>query len=147
MLTSLSPTRIPLDRFHAELSNTCGNFDVVSAAHILERGIAVADRCFGHSDVSSQSIADLLDVSVRQLQCAFAMMGTTPTDYLLKKRMEKACQMLEVRSRQSNPALVSSIAYNCGFNDVSYFNRQFRRMFGCAPGQFIADPVTSDLKA
>lgn len=80
MLTSLSPTRIPLDRFHAELSNICGNFDVVSAAHILERGIAVADRCFGHSDVSSQSIADLLDVSVRQLQCAFAMMGTTPTD-------------------------------------------------------------------
>ncbi|WP_043753280.1 helix-turn-helix domain-containing protein [Pseudooceanicola atlanticus] len=73
--------------------------------------------------------------------------GATPMDYLFRKRMEKACQMLQARSRQSSPALVSSIAYNCGFNDVSYFNRQFRRMFGCAPGQFTADPVTSDPKA
>ena len=68
--------------------------------------------------------------------------GATPTDYLLRKRMEKACQMLQARSRQSNPALVSSIAYNCGFNDVSCFNRQFRRMFGCAPG---SSPATRSL--
>ncbi|GKY89844.1 helix-turn-helix domain-containing protein [Sinisalibacter aestuarii] len=37
---------------------------------------------------------------------------------------------------ERDPMLVSSIAYACGFNDVSYFNRQFRRLFGCAPGQF-----------
>jgi len=126
----------------------CAGIDAeVSAAHILERGIAFADRCFADSDVSSQSIADTLGVSVRQLQRAFAMMGTTPTEYLLKKRMEKACQMLELRARQSNPALVSSIAYSCGFNDVSYFNRQFRRLFGCAPGQFSGDQVTSGPRA
>lgn len=119
----------------------------MTCARILERGMAYADRCFADGTVSSQSIAELLGVSSRQLQRAFALAGTTPTDYLLKKRMEKACQMLELRGKQGNPSLVSSIAYQCGFNDVSYFNRQFRRLFGCAPGQFPGDQVTSGLKA
>jgi len=65
----------------------------------------------------------------------------------LKKRMEKACQLLELRTRQNSPVLVSSIAFTCGFNDVSYFNRQFRRMFGCASGQFTGSLIPSDLKA
>lgn len=116
----------------------------VTRARILERGIAYADRCFGDSAVNSQSIAETLGVSLRQLQRAFALAGTTPTDYLLKKRMEKACQMLSLRARQNNPELVSTIAYQCGFNDVSYFNRQFRRLFNCAPGQFSGDPVMGD---
>lgn len=111
----------------------------VTCARILERGMAYADRCFADSTISSQSVAEILGVSLRQLQRAFALVGTTPTDYLLKKRMEKACQMLSLRTKQSNPVLVSSIAYQCGFNDVSYFNRQFRRLFGCAPGQFSED--------
>jgi AraC-like DNA-binding protein len=31
---------------------------------------------------------------------------------------------------------VSEIAYACGFNEVSYFNRCFRRRFGASPTQF-----------
>lgn len=108
----------------------------VSRAQTLERGMAFVDRFFVDSSVTTQTIADALGVTPRQLQRAFALAGTTPTDYLLKKRIEKACQMLTERLRQREPTLVSSIAYACGFNDVSYFNRQFRRLFGCAPGQF-----------
>jgi len=111
----------------------------VTRARILEQGIAYADRCFNDSSVGPQNIADMIGVSLRQLQRAFALAGLTPSDYLLKKRMEKACQMLSQRAQQRNPVLVSSIAYQCGFNDVSYFNRQFRRLFGCAPGQFSED--------
>lgn len=110
----------------------------VSAARLLERGMAYADRCFADNSVNAQTIAEMLGTSLRQVQRAFALAGTTPTDYLLKKRMERACQMLVQRSRQNNPAMVSSIAYQCGFNDVSYFNRQFRRLFDCTPGQFRA---------
>jgi AraC-like DNA-binding protein len=31
---------------------------------------------------------------------------------------------------------VSDIALACGFNEISYFNRCFRRRFGAAPTQF-----------
>ena len=33
---------------------------------------------------------------------------------------------------------ISDIAYACGFNEVSYFNRCFRRRFGASPTQFTA---------
>ncbi len=120
-------------------SGTSGINSAVTRAQILERGIAYLDRCFTDSSVTTQTLSDSLGVPPRQVQRAFALAGTTPTDYLLKKRFEKVCQMLEERRNDHNPMLVSSIAYSCGFNDVSYFNRQFRRMFGCAPGQFGTD--------
>ena len=108
----------------------------VTRAQALERGIAYIDRCITDCTLSAQTVADAVGISIRQLQRAFALAGTTPTDYLLKKRFEKACQMLSDRQKDGDPMLVSSIAYACGFNDISYFNRQFRRFFGCAPGQF-----------
>ena len=108
----------------------------VSRARLLEAGIAYLDRFFSDSSVTPQKVADALGVSIRQVQRAFALAGTTPTDYLLKKRFERACQMLLDRRKERDPKLISSIAYASGFNDVSYFNRQFRSLFGCAPGQF-----------
>lgn len=60
----------------------------------------------------------------------------TPTDYLLQKRLEAACQLLRERRPGRTDMLVSTIAYHCGFNDISYFNRIFRKIFGCPPGQY-----------
>jgi AraC-like DNA-binding protein len=31
---------------------------------------------------------------------------------------------------------ISDIAYACGFNEASYFNRCFRRRFGASPTQY-----------
>lgn len=123
---------------HEQASSATGSsIDAeVSRAQLLERAIAYLDRFFADSAVTTQNVADVLGVSVRQIQRAFALAGTTPTDYLLKKRFEKACGMLIARHRDREPQLISSIAYACGFNDVSYFNRQFRNNFGCTPGEF-----------
>jgi AraC-like DNA-binding protein len=41
-----------------------------------------------------------------------------------------------------NRLKISDIAYACGFNEVSYFNRCFRRRFGSTPGQFRNSSVT-----
>jgi AraC-like DNA-binding protein len=30
---------------------------------------------------------------------------------------------------------ITAIAYECGFNDLSYFNRSFRRRFGLTPSE------------
>ena len=42
-------------------------------------------------------------------------------------------------SPQGDSMKISDIAYACGFNEVSYFNRCFRRRFGASPTQFRAD--------
>ena len=48
---------------------------------------------------------------------------------LLELRLRKAAQLL------ARPAgrRISDIAFDCGFNDLSYFNRCFRRRFGLTP--------------
>lgn len=108
----------------------------IGGAQLLQRALAYIDTRYGNCELSIQTIASDLQVSMRQLQRAFALLGTTPTDYLLQKRLESACQLLIERRMGRTDMLVSTIAYHCGFNDISYFNRIFRKVFYCAPGQY-----------
>ena len=106
---------------------------------LAERGMAYIDRCFEDSELTAHHVALQLGTPIRQLQRAFAPTGTTPTEYIIKKRFEKACQRLRCKSQSpgtgTNSQFISSIAFACGFNDISYFNRQFRQRFGCSPSQ------------
>lgn len=54
--------------------------------------------------------------------------GIPPHRFLLRTRMQRAA----VRLRVSNEP-VSAIAFNCGFGDLSTFNRRFRRLMGMNP--------------
>jgi len=59
--------------------------------------------------------------------------GMTPHQYVLRTRMHRAA----VRLRGSNEA-ISAIAFDAGFNDLSTFNRRFRRIMGASPGAYRA---------
>lgn len=78
-------------------------------------------------------MADDLCLSLRQIQRGFAALGTTPTKYLLQKRLEHARRALDDRQVGRRSDLTSSIAYEAGFSDLSYFHRCYRRAFGASP--------------
>jgi AraC family transcriptional regulator len=59
--------------------------------------------------------------------------GMTPHQYLLRTRLHRAAVRLR-RSREP----VSAIAFDAGFNDLSTFNRRFRRVMGASPSAFRA---------
>jgi AraC family transcriptional regulator len=63
--------------------------------------------------------------------------GMTPYQFLLRTRLHRAA----VRLRSSDMA-ISTIAYDAGFNDLSTFNRRFRREMGEAPGNYRARRVS-----
>jgi len=44
-------------------------------------------------------------------------------------RLRKAAELLA----RGGDRRISDIAFDCGFNDLSYFNRSFRRRFGLTP--------------
>ncbi len=53
---------------------------------------------------------------------------------MLELRLQQAREML---ARGANDALrISDVALACGFNEVSYFHRCFRRRFGASPAQY-----------
>lgn len=54
--------------------------------------------------------------------------GVTPHQYLLRARLREAAIRLA-----TEPGKVVEIAFDCGFGDVSNFNRAFRTEFGMSP--------------
>ena len=56
------------------------------------------------------------------------VVGVTPHQYLLALRLKRAA----VRLRQGREP-IATIAYDCGFGDLSEFNRRFRRIIGVSP--------------
>jgi AraC-like DNA-binding protein len=81
--------------------------------------------------VSVGVVATYLGVTPRSLQRLFEADGTTFSAFLLDRRLTCAYRML--RDPEFSKTPVSSIAYDAGFGDLSYFNRRFRRLFGTTP--------------
>jgi AraC-like DNA-binding protein len=57
-----------------------------------------------------------------------AVIGVTPHQYLMRTRLVRAVAML-----RDTDLPVTEVAYESGWNDLSTFNRTFRREIGCTP--------------
>ena len=65
------------------------------------------------------------------------VVGVTPGQYMLRMRLHHAA----VRLRRSSDA-IAAVALDCGFEDLSTFNRQFRRATGLTPGAYRARRIS-----
>jgi AraC family transcriptional regulator len=57
--------------------------------------------------------------------------GWAPKDYILHARIQRAAALLRESSHT-----VSQIATLLGYQDISFFSRQFRDRMGVSPGRF-----------
>jgi AraC-like DNA-binding protein len=73
-------------------------------------------------------------ISLRYVRKLFQDEQTTFSDFVLLMRLERSRQLL--RSPVRAVSTIASIAHACGFNDLSYFNRTFRRRYGLTPSDF-----------
>jgi AraC-like DNA-binding protein len=85
-----------------------------------------ADPEFSVADVAAR-----LKLSVRYVQDLLHETGTGFADRVLELRLQEACNLLS-RAHITHRK-VSDIAFSCGFNNLSYFHRAFRRRFGVTP--------------
>ena len=96
----------------------------------------VAEIEAGFSDAGSSAacVARKLGLSARYVQELLSETGRSFTDRVIELRLQKARTMLA--DPRCDGMRVSDIAYGSGFNDISYFNRSFRRRFGASPLQY-----------
>jgi AraC-like DNA-binding protein len=84
--------------------------------------------------VSITQMAHELGMSLSRFQRTVKRLtGRSPIDYMNYVRLSRARQLLATRS-----GTVSDVAYQCGFNSVAYFCKQFKREFGQTPGETMA---------
>lgn len=77
-------------------------------------------------------IADAAHVSKSEcIRCFKKNLDMTPIQYLTEYRMETAARLLI-----SSSDTVRRIAEHCGFDDVSYFSKQFRTLHGVTPSEY-----------
>ena len=83
-------------------------------------------------DWTQQYLADVLNLSPEHFCRLFhSITGKSPIDYLNYYRIECACELLS-----SSQKSITEVAYSCGFNDLSYFNRIFKRYKKVTPGHY-----------
>lgn len=84
-------------------------------------------------DLSTNWIAGRHGISARYLRALFADRQMTFADFVTDRRLLLAWRQLVNPSKLRDS--ISTIAYECGFNDLSWFNRAFRRRFDMTPSQ------------
>jgi AraC-like DNA-binding protein len=82
-------------------------------------------------EISVGSVAAHFCVTPRYLQRLFEEDGTTFSEFLVMQRLAQAHRRLCEADRTH--VAIGTIAYDCGFGDLSYFNRRFRRVYGLTP--------------
>jgi AraC-like DNA-binding protein len=90
----------------------------------------VIENC-NRRDLSIGAVAAHLGVTERYVQRLFEGDAVTFSSFLLGERLTRAYRMLT--DLKYADRTVSAIAYDIGFNDISYFNRCFRRRYGATP--------------
>jgi AraC-like DNA-binding protein len=96
------------------------------------------DRAFEYMNQNFQKHITLNEVSklVNMTEVSFSRFfktrtGITFMDSLLELRLGHATRLM-IDTTQS----ISEVAYNCGFNNISNFNRIFKKKKGCTPKEF-----------
>ena len=83
-------------------------------------------------EIRLNDMADIAGMSPSAFSRFFKLhTGRNLTDYIIDMRLGYASRML-VDSTHS----IAEIGYGCGFNNLSNFNRIFRKKKGCSPSEF-----------
>jgi AraC-like DNA-binding protein len=94
----------------------------------LKAVLKVMEQRYCEPDFSAQKLAAAVRLSERYVNELLFEAGASFTTRLNELRLLRAAELLQHAQRR-----ISDVAFECGFNDLSYFNRCFRRRFGLTP--------------
>ncbi|CAG7650577.1 helix-turn-helix domain-containing protein [Paenibacillus allorhizosphaerae] len=101
---------------------------------IVTQAVQLIDEHY-HEMKSLDELAHRLGVSKYHLIKLFnRSMGKTPVEYLTRKRMEKAVELLRTTTWS-----LEQISQEIGYADVNYFSKVFRKSLGIPPGRLRKD--------
>lgn len=113
-----------------------GDRDALGDGHTLRSVRLAAIKAdivanLGDGDLNATIVATRHRMTVRYLHKLFQADGITYSEFVLGQRLARAHGMLKspLQARRA----IATIALDVGFNDLSYFNRAFRRRYDATP--------------
>ncbi|RKF03499.1 AraC family transcriptional regulator [Tenacibaculum lutimaris] len=86
-----------------------------------------------NKDITVELLAEKACMSTSHFHKKFKnTLGISPIDYINSEKIKFSKKLI----KQSKNLRISEIAYKSGFNNISYFNRQFKKMEMITPQQF-----------
>lgn len=97
----------------------------------IARAVSYMENHFDRN-VSAAELAELSHYSQRHFLRIFkSAYHCTPTEYITDLRISRGCALLK-----SSGMTVSETAEKCGFDDVNYFSRLFKKKTGVTPSEY-----------
>ncbi len=119
---------LEVSRYYAQMQTTQPKeFYYITAA------IAYMEKNF-EKKITVEQLAALADMNRNYFFISFKKItGCSPIEFLVRVRIKKAAKMMI-----NNPSLnITDILIACGFENSSYFTRQFKKVMGVTPREFI----------
>jgi len=92
-----------------------------------------------NKDISVDQLAKKACMSTSHFHKKFKdTLGISPIDYINSEKIKFSKKLI----KESKDIRMSEIAFKSGFNNTSYFNRQFKKMEMITPQQFKASIIT-----
>jgi len=114
----------------------CAERGGVRAARLHAIKADIIARLGRRDGVSVAAIAGAAGITPRYVQALFESEGTTFSAFVLRQRLAHAHRLLA--DTGSIHLRIGDVALEAGFNDLSYFNRAFRRQYGVTPSELRA---------
>ena len=107
-----------------ELENTDKQF--------LNDLVRLIEENMDDTELDSALLEEKMNISKTQLYRKLkALSDMAPAEFIRHVRLQRACQLL-----QSTQLTVSEIFYKTGFNNRSYFFREFKKRYNCSPKEY-----------
>lgn len=92
-----------------------------------------------HEEIDIKKVAAIANLSVSSFCTYFKkIMNTNFTDFLNRYRVQRACIMLQ------HEKTISETSFECGFNNVPYFNKVFKAITKKTPSEFKKERMNID---
>jgi AraC family transcriptional regulator, positive regulator of tynA and feaB len=98
---------------------------------LIFRAKAIIESHLHDHALNTEKVAELVGISPRYLQDLFHADGTTASDWIWKRRLEKSRRDLADPLRAGDS--IAQIALACGFADFGHFSRRYKEAFGVSP--------------
>jgi AraC-like DNA-binding protein len=98
---------------------------------LIFRAKAVIEGNLHDHQLNTERVAQRVGISPRYLQDLFHAEGTTVSEWIWRRRLERSRRDLTDPLHASDS--IAQIALACGFADLGHFSRRYKEAFGTSP--------------